>query len=348
MIVARKHRFVSGAALIAVSALVLSGCGGESADNGSDSNSASGGSGDMLTFKIGVHPCASDCGFLQMAEEKGFFEKYGVDVEYVELQSASQALPALAAGEVDAIEESPGGFFVASEQGNLDATIIGSTMDGLPYAIYAKSKYDDLSDLKGKSMAISSPTGLPAIVANLMLEEAGVDTASVTQLNAGGNADRYRAVVAGTADAASSPADYVPQAEADGVKVLGLSADVIPDYPRYMVIARNDSLKGDGGEAATRYLAGMMEGIRYAYAHPDEAKAIAAKALKTTADDPMITYMNDLIADKQLCDPDAGVMQDKLDFQEKALMDQGQLKDHVDMDALVDDSYQQAALKLVK
>ncbi|MPV35537.1 ABC transporter substrate-binding protein [Georgenia subflava] len=302
---------------------------------------------EMLTWTVGVMPCSTDCGFLRMAQEQGFYEKHGVDVEFVELQSASQIYPALAAGEVDAIEQSPGGLFIAQVTGGLDASVIGSSMDGMPYAIYAKSELESMEDLEGKTMAISSPTGLPALVAQLMVEDAGVDWASMSPVNAGGNADRYRAVVAGTADAASSPADYVPQAETDGVNVLALSTDVIPDYPRYMIIARNDSL-AENGEAATRYLAGLIEGLRYAYDNPDEAKQLAADAMSTTPDDEIVTYMHDLIVEKELVDPDAGIDMAKLEFQEEVLRDAGELTADIDLDALVDDSYQQAALEMVE
>lgn len=340
-----KRIFMMGTAVAVVAA--MSGCAAPAANPaGGDNSAPSSSTAEKLVFKVGVHPCASDCGFLLMAQEKGFFDKYGVDVEYVDLKSAAQSLPALASGEVDAIEESPGGFFIASEKGDFDASIIGSTMEGMPYAVYAKKEFSSLKDLEGKNLAISSPTGLPALVAQLILEDAGVDYSKMTLVNGGGNADRYKAVVAGTADAASSPADYVPQAEKDGVKVLALSHDVVPNYPRYMIIANNDALKKN--DAATRYLAAMIEGVRYAYAHPDEAKALAAKMMKTTADDPIVTYMYDLIVKDQLFDKDQGISQKKLDFQEKVLRDVGQLTKPVPMDKLVDDSFQKAALKMVK
>lgn len=322
------------AALVLCAAMFLSGCGAQGASGATD------------VWKVGVMPCTSDCGFLHMAQEKGFYKKHGVNVKFVVLKSAEQVYPALASGEVDAIEQSPGGLYVAAQRGGLDAKVIGSSMEGLPFAIFANKKFNSISDLKGKSMAISSPTGLPALVAKLMLRNDGVDWSSIKPVNAGGNPDRYRAVVAGTVDATADAADYIPQAKADGVNVLGLSADVIPDYPRYMIIARNDSLKKKG-DLATRYLAGLIEGLRYAYAHPDEAKAISAKALGMSPDDPMVTYMQDLIVQKKLVDPNGGIDMQKLDYLEKVLLESGDLTKPVDVKSLVDDSYQKAALKML-
>ncbi|MEU4680486.1 ABC transporter substrate-binding protein [Micromonospora sp. NPDC023737] len=324
------------AAVFAISvATMLSGC-SAGAGKGSASNDT--------TWKVGVMPCTSDCGFLRMAQAKGFYKKQGVNVEFVELKSAEQVYPALASGEVDAIEQSPGGLYIAAQRGGLDAKVIGSSMEGNPFAIFANKKYDSLSDLKGKSVGISSPTGLPALVAKLMLKDAGVDWTSVRTVNAGGNPDRYRAVVAGTVDATADATDYIPRAEKDGVNVLGLSADIIPDYPRFMIIAREDSLKKKG-ELATGYLAGLIEGLRYAYEHPDEAKKVSAEALKLSPDDPMVTFTHDVIVEKKLVDPDGGIDMNKLEYLEKVLQDSGDLKKSIDVKSLVDDSYQQAALK---
>ena len=305
------------------------------------------GTGDPNTWTVGVLQCSTDCGFLRMAEEKDFFARYGVKVEFVTINSASQALPALASGEVDAVEQNAGAFFIASQRGDLDASVIGSTMIGLPWAIYAKKEYTSLKQLAGKSIAISSPTALPAAIANVMLSKAGVNPKSLAKLNGGGNADRYRAVVAGTADCASSPADYVPRAAGDGVHVLALAADVVPEYPRYSLIARNDRLAAKP-KAVRGYLAGLMDGFRYAYAHPDETLALAAKRAGTTTSDPYVTYMQNLITGKHLVDPDAGVALPRLQYLSTLLTKTGQLDRPADLGKLVDDRPQRDALAMAR
>lgn len=325
----------------------------DSADQGSDGNDGDTGETDAAedegpaeTLRIGVHPAAFDAGFLHMAEEQGFYEKHNVDVEFVELQSASQALPALVAGEVDIIEQSPGALFIASQQGETDVAIVGSSMMGIPYTIYASKEFESLQDLEGASLAVSSPTGLPALVANLILADAGVDLSTIEYVNAGGNADRYRAVVAGTADAASSPADFVPQAEDDGVNVLALSTEALPDYPRYTLLARRAVLD-EKPDAVVRYLAGLIEGLRYAFDNPDEAKALAADHMGVDLDDPRVAYMHELIVDGGLVSPNAEIPREKLEFQEQVLLDIGELNEPVDLDAFIEESFLDQALERV-
>lgn len=328
----RRHRLI---VLLMVAALATA------CDVGPDSA----GEGEKLTWTVGALHCSTDCGFLKMAQEKGFFTDRGVDVELVDLQSASQALPALASGEVDAVEQNAGAFLIASQRGDLNASIIGSTMIGLPWAIYARQGISNLAQLRNKSMAISSPTGLPAVIAKVMFDRARVPTDSFRTLNGGGNADRYRAVVAGTADSASSPADYVPRARQDGVDVVALSTDVVPEYPRYSVIARNNRIAAKP-ESASRYLAGLMDGFRYAYGHPRETKQLAAKEAGTTPDDPYVDYMQDLIMSKRLVDPKAGVARPRLEYLSRTLNKVGELDEPADLDKLIDDGPQQAALAM--
>ena len=329
----KKRSLFSLASALMLAAATLGACGSGSSSGGGDK-----------TWVVGRMPCTSDCGFLRMSEEKGFYKEQGVNVKFVELKSAAQVYPALASGEVDAIEQSPGGLYIAEARGGLGAKVIGSSMAGLPFAIFADGKYNSIKDLAGESFGISSPTGLPALVGKLMLQDAGVDWSKMKLVNAGGNPDRYRAVVAGTVAATSDATDYTPRAKKDGVNVLALSADVIPDYPRYMIIARDDSLK-EKGDLATRYMAGLIEGLRYAYDNPEETAAISAEAIGVSADDPQVTFTQDLIIDRKLVDRDGGVDLPKLKYLEKVLRDAGEVEAPVDVESLVDDSYQQAALK---
>lgn len=293
--------------------LLTTGCGGDDDDNGAaspdDATPSTPSTSETVTqeeppeatgpVRIGILPKGPEWGYLGMAQELGLYDAYGVEVEFIDLRSAEQAFPALFSGEVDAIYQSPGGVFVAAATGQTDVSIIAAAAEGLPWAIYGRAELNGLSDLEGRSIAISAPTGLPAIIVREMLRAEGVDPDSATYVNAGSNPDRYRAVVSGQVDAASAPADYVPRAEADGVKVLATSWDVLPNYPRFEIIARNGSLEDNPG-GFVRYLAAFIEGLQYAADNPDEARALAVTESGVEADDPVVDYTLDLIGDEGL------------------------------------------------
>lgn len=338
---------------IGIIALLLSSCSSGGGDDSTEAQSSNGGGADTtcdqdnpVAWKHGILHPGSEAGFLLMAQEQGYFEKYGVDLETVEFASGAQIFPALVAGEVDSIEGSPGALFPAAVQGAGNFRVTGSTMPGLPYAIYAREGIDSIEDLEGKTMAISALGSLPDQVARAILSEEGVDPESLQYVNAGSNADRYRAVVAGTADAASSPMDFVPQAEEDGVNVIALSPDIIPDFPRYTVIANTDALD-ERPAGMTCFLAAMAEGIQYAIDNPDEAKALTAKTLGVDVDDPIVTYMTERIIENELVAPNVEVPMEKLEYMQQLLIDLGQLQAPIDLDTYVDDSYQKQAMEIL-
>lgn len=322
---------------IAIFSLTACGAGAEDVDEAEQ----------METWTVGVLPCGTACGYLDMASEQGFYEDYGVDVEFVELSAADQVYTALVAGEVDAIQQSPGGLLIGAEEAGMEGTIIGSSMDGLPYAIYSGSDFETIEDLEGQSVAVSAATGLPYLVAEQIFLESGIDFDGMQHVNAGGNEDRYLAVVAGTADAASSPADYIPRAEDDDVNVVALSSEIIPDYPRYMIIGNNDSLE-ERPEAAARFLAALSAGMRYAYDNPEEAVALTAEHMEVEPDDEMVTYMNELIADEELVNQDAAIDMNKLEYMQEVLIATGQITGEIELEDLVDFSYHERAMELLE
>ncbi|MFI7617482.1 ABC transporter substrate-binding protein [Nonomuraea terrae] len=321
-----------GAATVAL-ALGLAACGGDTSATAS---------GDDATITYGIYEPGADSGYLLMGQEKDFFAKHGVKVNVVQLKSAQQAFPALLAQQVDVIQGNPSEALLAMHKG-AKLKFVGSTMPGQNYALYAKNEVASLSALSGVTLGVSTPTGLPAVVAKAMMLQSSVDPASVKLVNSGGSSDRYKAVVGGQIQVASAPLDYVAQATKDGVKLLGRAKDVVPDFPRYALITRDDVLQSKGA-AVTGLIAGLVEGIRYADAHPDEAKALAAKTLKVAPTDPMIgeTYKEFHDGGYLAMNGEIPVKQIKYlaDLQAKL----GITEAPIPVDPMVDDSYRQKAV----
>ncbi|RJF86361.1 ABC transporter substrate-binding protein [Oleomonas cavernae] len=302
---------------------------------------------DVPTVRYGVYDPGFDSGFLLMAREKGFWEAQGVKVEVITFKSASQAFPAFIAGEIDVVQANPSEALLASAKG-ADIKFIGSTMPGLNYTIYSKPKFQTLADLSGATIGVGGPAALPAVVAKAMLMAKGVDLASVTFANSGGSPDRYRAVVNGLVDAASSPSDYIGRAEADKVKVLAMAKDVVPDYPRYALITSSAFLHTENGEGVVGLIAGLIQGMRYAVDHPDEANALSAATVGGLApDDPSIlaAYREFKEGGYLALNGEIPVKQMKYlaDLQAKL----GISSAPVNVDPLVDDSYRQQAVARV-
>lgn len=328
-----------GALAVAVGLATVGGC-------GSDSGQAQSAKGDQTTWTIAAGRPTSEAGFTRMAFEKKFFEKFGVNVKLVYLKSSDQIYAALFSGSVDAIEQSPGGLFIASNKRKLDQKIIGSDMQGTAYALMARPEIKSVAALKGHSIATGGAVGLVTLITKVMLDRShsGVSLDDLKQVNIGDNPARYQALAAGQVDAAAVPADFVPRARKAGLNVLMLSPDVVPEYPRYTIIANAKSLKTKR-EAAVRFLAGMIYGLQYSFKHPKETEAVSGKATGLAANDPSVTYTYRLF--RKLIDPQGTVPVDKLQFLADLLQQIGLVNHHIDARAWVDDSYLRDAQRLV-
>jgi len=297
-------------------------------------------------WRHGILQSKADAGFIYMAKEKGFFAKRGLDVEYVNLRADKDVTRALLAGELQSGEPAPGGPFQAIA-GGADIRFVGSSIPGLPYALYARKDIADWADLKGKTFGVSAPGSTPELVARAMLVRKGVDPESIKIANAGGSAGRVQAVAAGKVDATASSSEFVPIIGKLGIKVMGLAADIVPEFPRFTIIVRADTIK-QRREHLINFLAAYMEGLDYAVKHRDETVALAAKIDgDKDKDDPVINHMFDEATQKHYVSTTSEIPRAGMEWLQGEMLKMGDLKQKIDLDKYIDGSLREEALKRV-
>ena len=297
----------------------------------------------QVKWKHGLVQSKADAGFFWMAKEKGFFKKRGLDVDFLEFRGDKDVARALLAGEVDSAEISPAAELNAIDRG-ADLRFIGSSMPGFPYALYVKKNITSWDQLKGKTFGVSSPGSVPEIMAREMLKKKGVDADSIQIVNAGGSGLRIKALVGGKIDATASSSEYIPDADRLGLKVMALAADLLPEYPRYVIVAQQETLKAKR-EAVISFLAAYMEGMDYAVKHRDETLKLAGKINDKPASDPTLSYMFDEVIAKGYLSIKSEVPRAKIDWLQNELVKLGAIRKKVDLDKFIDESYRTEALK---
>jgi NitT/TauT family transport system substrate-binding protein len=80
-------------------------------------------------------------------------------------------------------------------------------------------------------MAVAAPGSLPNLLINAILEKYKIPPSDVRFANLGGDLDRYKAVVAGVADAGVVAAEFMSIAPKD-ITMLVNGRDVLPNYLR--------------------------------------------------------------------------------------------------------------------
>ena len=158
-----RHRACAAAAALLAAAL---GIGGPAAARGADA---------LATVSIAqpfvnVLPAG-----LWVAKDRGFFRKYGVDLQIVTFRGSTQAMQAMLAGQIPVMLGSPGQGLAAAAAGQdvIGLATIGAKM---PYFFVVRPEIKVPSDLRGKSIGISG-AGLSAsrIALILAFKRLGLD-----------------------------------------------------------------------------------------------------------------------------------------------------------------------------
>jgi NitT/TauT family transport system substrate-binding protein len=269
-----------------------------------------------------------DAGFSLMVGQRGFAEKHGLKLEIVALKNGATAHKALLAGELDSIESSPGAAILAGAHG-ADIRIVGCDWPGVPHGLMVRSSITKVEDLKGKTVAVASPGSLPNLLIDAILKKYQIAPSEVRFANLGGDLDRFKAVVAGVADAGIVAAEFMAIAPKD-VTMLVAGHDALPNYVRLCLTMTGKTLAGKR-EDAINFVAAEMDALHYAVSHRAETVRLTQDAIQAKPDDPRPAYAFDETIKHHAIDPDAALPLDKLSWLQDELVRAGNLTAPVDL-----------------
>jgi NitT/TauT family transport system substrate-binding protein len=171
-----------------------------------------------------------------IAQEQGFFEDAGLEVETVVAPSGPALASALIGGTTQIATGVTQGIFPAMAQGQpLRAVAPYGQMD-LQLVVPEGSDVKDVEDLEGKNIGVTARGAASETFARSMLTEAGVDPDSVTYVAVGPLPAQIAAFQQGAIDASSFSSDATIVAANQGVELRDLvstldgSAGELGDY----------------------------------------------------------------------------------------------------------------------
>ena len=296
-------------------------------------------------WRHGLIQPKSDAGILMMAAKRDFFKKMGLDVEIVPVKDDQILLKAVISGDLDSFEGGPSGSIIAAAHG-ADVKILGCTWLMVPHGIFVHDDITSMDQLKGKTIAISSPGAFPDIFARGALAHFNIPEDAVKYASLGGDLDRYKALVAHVVDAAVVSGEYAPIAAKEHIKMLVSAKDALPKFLRMCLTANGAALKARPQDAA-KFLAGEMLGLRYAATHKDEVLKVTQEVTGVKPDDPRPAYIYDLAMQEHAIGTDVPIPRDNFDWLNHELVKVGSLSAPMDLSKVLDDQPREAALKLI-
>jgi NitT/TauT family transport system substrate-binding protein len=207
---------------------------------------------------------------MYVAEARGLFDKYGLDVELERVKSGTEAIAFLTQGSIDV-----GGIAIVTSLWNswnrgLDVRVIApgalEPMENSPTALLVRKqladegKVDDIADLKGMRVAVAGGPGSGGeYLAAKALERADLTIRDVELLNIG-NPDMPAAMEAGSIDAALAGTPFSDQmVEAGTAQVL--ATDLTPGLMTVAFVASGKFIN-ERPEAAERFVLALTEAAR--------------------------------------------------------------------------------------
>jgi NitT/TauT family transport system substrate-binding protein len=250
---------------LALALLALAACAGQPAE--------------PVTVRIGTQPWIG-YGPWWIAQEKGIFEKNGLKVELVDFLEDKEVNAAFASGEMDAANLATHTAIKLYTSG-LDLKIV--LLEDASYeadAILAPSSVASIADLKGKKVAYEEGTTSDLLL-NYALMQNGMSIQDITPVFMPAS-DAGATLIAGQVDIAVTYEPYISAALAENsdLKLLYTAAErpgLISD-----VLAVRSGLSQD---TVSRLLQVWDEALAFYKSNPDEAKAIIAENVGSSAEE---------------------------------------------------------------
>ena len=294
-------------------------------------------------WKHGILEAKSDAGFIAMVDKGGFGAKRGLKIELLQIKAGATLMKALIAGEIDSVDMGAAESIVAGARGT-GVKIGGCTWPGVPQVVLAKAEIKTLADLKGRTVAISSPGSLPDLLFRGMLESANVPFSEVKLATQGADLDRYKSLVAGITDAAVVSNEFEVIMPSN-IKVLAKGNTAVPKFIR-LCIAVNSKVLAERRADLVNFLAAEMDAYKYAAAHRDATIKLAKEITRAKPDDNRAAFITDQALKEKQIDPTLAIPADRIEWMQQLFVKAGVIPKAVPTAMLIDASVRDDAAKL--
>lgn len=310
--------------------LVLAGCGGEGEDT----------VGQPVSFTL-AHSTWVGYGPLYIAQEEGFFEKYGLNPQLTIIEDESQYAGALASGQIEGLANVLDREVIHYAKGTPETVIFAMDESSGGDGIIASAEIKSVEDLKGKTVGLDKSSTSYFFFLTI-LDEYGVEEEEIN-IQEMGAGDAGAAFVAGKLDAAVTWEPWLSNAsQREGGHVLVTSKD-FPHVIVDVVTLRQDFITANP-QVPLALTKAWFDAVEWYKAHPQEGNEIMAAALGLETEEIAemakgVTFLgmeeNLTFFDKEEESNIFSVAQKAVDF----WTEKGIISEEVDVNELIDASF---------
>ncbi|HEX6510783.1 MAG TPA: ABC transporter substrate-binding protein [Chloroflexota bacterium] len=266
-------------------AFLLAACGGSAAP-ASAPTSAAAGKPEKDHIKLLYATASGEQTFMELASQKGFFQKYGltVDVEYAQ---GNTGIASLSSGEAQ-MDMADGVTAIESTVAGNPLKVIAVFDKTSPYMIAALPEVNSVADLKGKAVAVGKLGDTSDVSMRIALKDSGLTPGKDFTIQQIGNSPaRWAALSSKQVPAAILDEEaYAKQATDQGMHILvNLHQQKLPYVASALVLTPAFAQQNPNTVVAS--LRGMMDGVAYFADEKNKAEvtALMGKLLRTEGGD---------------------------------------------------------------
>jgi len=273
----RRKRF---AALASTAAFIFAAtaCGADGGGGGSDNGSG------PTKVKLGVIPII-DIAPVQLGIEKGFFAEQNLEVETQNSQGGAAIVPGVVSGDFQFGYSNVVSLLIAKSKGvpvrmvNVGARASDNELDdGSGQLMTRDPNIKTAADLAGKKIAVNTLLGINEVAVRSTLKKNGVSgNPTLVEVPI---SNMPAALESGQVDAAMLSEPFITVAENQGAHPLPVSYASMGHGLPFAGWFASESYAARNPQVVQRFTTALEQSLRYAEAHPDEARATLDKYLK--------------------------------------------------------------------
>lgn len=263
--------------LVLILTFIVSGCGNKPAQNQNNTPPVASGEAKPEKSKLKVlwsQPAITSAAILFIGIEKGFFQKYGIEVEQTRISSSTVATAAILAGEVDLGDGMGGPGAVSAVLEGADLKVIAALAPYTMASIMSQPAIKNYQDLKGKKIGITKIGSTSWFALRTAARRWGMDPdKDFTMIQTGGIGEIVGALKGGSIDAGVLFEHAIPQLKDMGYNELVNMFDVASLQSG--VVATGAFLKANP-KTMENFFKAYLESIKFFRENKAEALKISA------------------------------------------------------------------------
>ena len=233
-----------------------------------------------------------------VAQEKGFYKKYGIESEYVQMGSTIQP-QAVMAGNINYLTSVSTG--ISAAVAGLPLVIVINFCDTSPWMLVTHKEINKPQDFIGKTVALSGVRTAPYYFFQAFLKKSEINEKDVSTIYTGGTADSFRALTANRVVGTVLTPPFDDKAVSLGYKKF-MQLGELADIPYVGLVTSQAEIKNNR-ESVRRTVAALFDSLAWLRANRAESAKMIVDKFKinqTEAENTYATFIKLLNKDGRL------------------------------------------------